>query len=187
MKLPEDYKLFDFRDGYDPQKMKEYINRGGWGVGGYNEKRGNMYLAPQYKNKRNIHMGIDIWAPAGEPVYSPLDGEVAYKAIHDQDGNYGGTLVLKHISNGDELYALYGHLSPASIAGLDTGQSVKAGERIGVLGDESENGNWPPHLHFQVSLRDPGEADMPGVVSDDEREKAVQIYPDPRRLLGDLY
>ena len=76
----------DFAGGFDPSLLKQ-----GWAIGGYNVQRKGMYTAPQYKNTRNVHMGIDIWAPAGEPVYSPLDGVVAYTAFHDQDGNYGAT------------------------------------------------------------------------------------------------
>lgn len=187
MNLPDEYEVFDFSNGYDPDTMSQFVKAGGWGVGGYSEKRKNMYLAPQYENRRNIHMGIDFWAKAGEAVYSPLDGEVAYLANHAQDGNYGGTLVLKHDLDGDAVYALYGHLSPKSISNLQKGQKVEAGEKVGELGDENENGNWPPHLHYQISVEDPGEADMPGVVSDEELEEALKLYPDPRILIGEVY
>ncbi len=187
MHLPEEYEIFDFRSGYEPRQMTDFIERGRWGIGGYNEKRDDMYLAPQYENRRNIHMGVDIWAPAGEPVFAPLDGVVAYMADHNQEGNYGGTLILKHEFGDHELYALYGHLSPDSLSELETGQKVKAGKKVGVLGDESENGNWPPHLHYQLSVRDPGEADMPGVVAEEEREEALKVYPDPRILMGEVY
>lgn len=187
MNLPENYKVLDFSSGYESEKISRYIQQGGWAVGGYDEKRPNMYLAPQYENRRNIHLGIDIWAPAGESVYTPLDGTVEYTEFHDQEGNYGATIVLKHQIKGEDIYALYGHLSLNSLehaAGFD---SVKAGEVIGWLGEEHENGNWPPHLHYQLSWKDPGEADMPGVVSEDEREEVLQIYPDPRIILGDIY
>ena len=187
MNLPDEYKIFNFSDGYDHDQMTQFVNSGGWGVGGYSEKRKNMYLAPQYENRRNIHMGIDIWAEAGEPVYSSVDGEVAYIANHAQEGNYGGTLVLKHQVDGVTYFALYGHLSPKSISDLKQGQKVDAGEKVGELGDESENGNWPPHLHYQVSIQDPGEADMPGVVSDEEHDEALKLYPDPRILIGEIY
>lgn len=187
MNLPDDYTVFDFSNGYDPQKMTRFVEGGGWGVGGYNEKRGNMYLAPQYESRRNIHMGIDIWAKAGEPVFAALDGEVAYTENHDQDGNYGATIVLKHQIEGEYIFALYGHLALKSLDHSKVGKRVKAGEILGWLGDETENGNWPPHLHYQISKKDPGEADMPGVVSDDEREEAIKLYPDPRLILGDIY
>jgi len=187
MNLPDNYEVFDFSEGYDPEKMAQFVKNGGWGVGGYSEKRQNMYVAPQYENRRNIHMGIDVWAAAGEPVFAPLPGEVAYLANHNQDGNYGGTLVLKHLVDGTTYFALYGHLSPASLSHLKPGQKVQAGEKVGELGNEEENGNWPPHLHYQVSIEDPGEADMPGVVSDEEHKEALKIYPDPRILLGEIY
>jgi peptidoglycan LD-endopeptidase LytH len=187
MDLPDKYEIFEFTSGYDPVEMAEFVNRGGWGVGGYNEKRGNMYLAPQYKSRRNIHMGIDIWAPAGEPVYAVLNGEVVYTANHAQEGNYGGTIVLRHKIEGEEIFALHGHLSVNSLERSKEGHEVKAGDIIGWLGDASENGNWPPHLHYQLSRKDPGEADMPGVVSEKERSEALKIYPDPRTVLGSIY
>lgn len=179
--------VFDFTGGYDTGSIKKFIDQGGRAVGGYNENRKEMYLAPQYQNKRNIHMGIDFWAPAGEPVYAALDGFIAYKAFHNQTGNYGATIVLKHQWKGESIFALYGHLSLASLKKAEPGSPVKAGDVVGWLGDESENGEWPPHLHYQLSLKDPGEADMPGVVSKDEREKALKIYPDPRIILGQIY
>jgi peptidoglycan LD-endopeptidase LytH len=189
MNLPENYMVFDFSDGYDPEEMAHFVKKGGYGVGGYLEKRPQMYLAPQYKNRRNIHMGVDIWAPAGEPVYSPLDGTVLYKANHAEEGNYGGTIVLKHnLSDQNRyIYALYGHLSLKSLNHLSEGQSLKKGAITGWLGDETENGNWPPHLHYQLSWDDPGKADMPGVVAPENFETARAKHPDPRMILGKLY
>ena len=187
MNLPDHYEVFDLSKGYDPVKISEFIDNGGWAIGKYCEKRAGMYNAPQFKNRRNIHMGIDIWAPAGEPVFAPLAGLVKYMANHSEEGNYGGTIVLEHTFMGKPIFALYGHLSPDSLGRLKKGQNLRAGEIIGRLGDETENGNWPPHLHFQLSVKDPGEADMPGVVSDDEEIMALEIYPDPSIILGNLY
>lgn len=176
--------VFDFSKGYDPafvNKQKE------WGIGRYNEKRPDMYVAPQYENRRNIHMGIDIWAEAGEPVFSFYEGIVAYKQDLDEEGNYGPVIVTKHVLGEVHLYALFGHLSRSSLRNIHEGQRLQQKERIGELGDRSVNGGWEPHLHFQLSYKDPGEADMPGVVAEDEHETALQIYPDPRVVLGDLY
>lgn len=187
--LPEQYTVLSFTDGYNARKMREFIKKGGWGVGGYLEKRPGMYLAPQYENRRNIHMGIDIWAPAGEPVYAPLDGTVAYTANHNEEGNYGTTVVLKHFlaNHQRDIFALYGHLSVGTLERLDQGHFLERGNLVGWLGVETENGNWPPHLHYQLSWHDPGKADMPGVVSDEELSEAKKLYPDPRIILGDIY
>lgn len=187
MELPDDYQVFHLDTGFDRDSVTEFINSGGWGVGGYLEKRMIMYLAPQYQNRRNIHMGIDIWAPAGEPVYSVIEGEIVYSANHEQEGDYGGTIVLKHLIEGQDLFVLYGHLSIRSLEKCKVGQKRKKGDVLGWLGTESENGGWPPHLHYQLSIEDPGEADMPGVVAKKDLIEARQKYPDPRILLGDIY
>lgn len=187
MKISGSPKIFDFTKGYDTKAINQLINSGEWSIGRYNEKRRGMYVAPQYKNRRDIHMGIDIWAPAGEPVFAALDGEVAYMEYRSREGDYGATIVLKHQWKNEPLFALYGHLSISSLKKLNIGDELKAGDQVAVLGNESENGNWPPHLHYQLSRVDPGEADMPGVVSDDELEEALKVYPDPRMIIGPVY
>lgn len=182
MKPPfEDLPRIDFSNGFDPALLIQ-----GWGIGGYNVKRRNMYVAPQYENRRNIHMGVDIWAPAGEPVFAPLDGVIEYSAFHDEDGNYGATLVLSHSVEEKYIYALYGHLSLASLEHSAAGRRVSAGDLVGWLGKPAENGNWHPHLHYQLCRVDPGEADMPGVVSEQERERSLHLYPDPEKVMGAL-
>jgi peptidoglycan LD-endopeptidase LytH len=184
MNLPEKVEEIDLTKGYHPERLTQFVENGGWGAGGYCEKRENMYLAGHFGNRRNVHMGIDIWAAAGEPVFAPLKGRVAYVANRSRSGDYGGTLILKHSIDGEELYALYGHLSPESISHLQPGDVVEAGQRVGELGTEADNGNWPPHLHYQVSRVDPGEADMPGVVEENDLDRARSTYPDPRPLTG---
>lgn len=177
----DDVPRVQLKEGFEPSMLKKE-----WGIGGYNEKRANMYTAPQYKNERNIHMGVDIWAPVGESVYAPVDGIVAYMANNSEEGNYGGTVVLKHRFKGNDIFALYGHLSLSSLEKSRAGDSVAAGEVVGWLGSRSENGNWHPHLHYQLCTVDPGEADMPGVVSEKERKSALLIYPDPEEVFGNL-
>ena len=181
MKTPGEIPEVKFHDGFDPSQLQY-----GWGVGGYNEKRKGMYTAPQYENRRNIHMGIDIWAPAGEPVYAPADGELVYQTNNDETGNYGPTIVLKHDLPNGPVYALYGHLSVASLDLHQTGDKISAGDPVGWLGDYDENGGWIPHLHYQISTKDPGEADMPGVVSDKEHARAFELYPDPEKVFGTI-
>jgi peptidoglycan LD-endopeptidase LytH len=181
--LPDTYKVFDFTCGYDP----ELIRKVKWGIGRYNERRRGMYTAPQYANRRFIHMGIDIWAPPGEPVYAASDGEIVYMADHDQRGNYGPVIILKHKINNKVFFALHGHLSKKSFRLNRVGKMLKRGEGFAKIGRLEENGEWEPHLHYQLSWHDPGEADMPGVVAEDELEKALKMYPDPRIVLGEIY
>lgn len=178
-----EWKVLDLTDGYDIRDSSSELR----GIGRYNEKRKNMYTTPLFEGGRNIHIGIDLWAPAGEPVYAFFDGEIAYAEDNNEEGNYGPTIVTRHLFNETELFALYGHLSRTSLKKITTGQNIAKGEKLAELGGPEENGGWAPHLHFQLSLKDPGKADMPGVVAEENRDEALQTYPDPRLVLGELY
>ncbi len=183
MDYPEELYIFDFSEEYDA----DFIREQGWGIGRYDERRANMYETTLFENRRNIHIGIDIWAPAGEPVYSFFDGEVAYMQNNTKAGDYGPTTVIKYGYNNAFLYALYGHLSKESLSMISVGDQIQKGQKIAELGDKDVNGGWAPHLHFQLSVEDPGEADMPGVVAEQDRKEALKKYPDPRTVLGRLY
>lgn len=180
---PEAFYIFYFSGGYD----ESFIQKKGWGIGRYNEKRTNMYDTPLFEGRRNIHMGIDIWASAGEPVFSFWEGVVVYKQENDNDGDYGPTIVIKYNLDGEDLFALYGHLSRESLEMVEAGERISKGQQIATIGSKKVNGGWEPHLHFQLSVDDPKEADMPGVVAEEDREEALETYPDPRLVLGDIY
>jgi len=85
------------------------------------------------------------------------------------------------------IWALYGHLSTESLDGLFEGDSVTKGAAMARMGTKQENGGWEPHVHFQLSLVEPKDADLPGVVRREDREQALRDYPDPRLVLGRLY
>jgi len=132
-------------------------------------------------------MGIDIGTPAHTAVHAFWDGTIYACGYNEADGDYGHVIVTQHEFGGVSLWALYGHLSAASILGKAEGQSIQRGEILGAIGDTHENGGWPPHLHFQLSYQRPHTHDMPGVVTPAERLSALDIYPDPRLVLGPLY
>src|SRR5690554_185185 len=104
---------------------------------------------PQY---RTVHLGTDFWIPAQTPVHAPFDATVKIIHHNDYDKDYGPMLILEHQFDGTVFYTLYGHLSLSSLEILKVGQSVKQGELIAYIGTSSENGNWAPHLHFQIIL-----------------------------------
>ena len=81
----------------------------------------------------------------------------------------------------------YGHLSAESIKGKKIGQNISRGEVICWMGDKHENGGWESHLHFQLSINEPETHDMPGVVDPQNRDEALENYPDPRLVLGPIY
>ncbi len=183
MPMPSDPVVLDLGAGYDPEQIRRYERA----VGKYDEVREEMYRASLFEGSRKVHMGIDLWAEAGTPVFAFREGEVAYLGDNSREGDYGPTLVTRHRWEGEELFALHGHLSRASLERWNAGDRFEGGARLGELGDEAENGGWAPHLHFQLSRRDPGEADMPGVVAPEDREEARSLFPDPRMVLGKIY
>lgn len=158
------------------------------GVGGYNEDRvvyrNSPHFTPDGKEARTIHLGIDFWAPAGTSVFAPVDGTVHSFRDNAQYADYGPTIILEHQTEGFPRYSLYGHLSRASLAGLYDGKPFKAGEKLAEFGPYPENGDWPPHLHFQLmydmlDLR----GDYPGVCRPSERGEWLARCPNPNKWL----
>ena len=158
-----------------------------YGIGGYAEDR-EMYARSQVfdagEEPRRLHLGVDVWAPAGTPVFAPLIGVVHSLGVRDAVGDYGGVLILSHELDGEIFHTLYGHLA-ASIIAWKPGDLVSAGQSIARLGAPSENGHWPPHLHFQVIRDMEGmTGDYPGVCRRSERASYLRNCPDPTPLLG---
>lgn len=170
----------------------EIVRQGGKiAYGGYMETRG-IYLRSSYFNQlenpadeRNIHLGMDIWIDAGTNVLAALDGEVHSFHNNLNHGDYGPTIIMKHQFDALTFYTLYGHLSIESLAGLAVGKRFKQGDVIAQLGTAEVNGDYPPHLHFQIILdMEDYFGDFPGVSSLNTLEFYKKNCPDPNLLLG---
>jgi peptidoglycan LD-endopeptidase LytH len=161
------------------------------GIGGYNEHR-VIYRRSEHFNieetePREIHLGVDIWAEAGTLIFTPKDGFVHSFQDNNRFGDYGPTIILQHNLAGKTVYSLYGHLTRTSLEGLYEGKPFRAGEKLAEIGPFPENGDWPPHLHFQLItdlLNNRG--DFPGVCSLTDREFYLGICPDPMSEPGFL-
>ncbi len=166
---------------YINHKLKGYT----YGIGGYNELR-TVYARSQVFDDagepRRLHLGVDIWGPAGTPVFAPLEGIVHSFAFNDHYGDYGATLILQHTLEGVVFHTLYGHISLYDIEGLHDGAAIAKGAEIAHFGPPAENGHWPPHLHFQIIEDMQGKiGDYPGVCKVSERDMYLANVPD-----GDL-
>jgi murein DD-endopeptidase MepM/ murein hydrolase activator NlpD len=167
------------------KKLQEHNAR--YGIGGYMEHR-TIYSRSEHFNTedepRRLHLGIDIWADAGTPVYCPIEGRVHSFRDNNNHGDYGPTIILKHQLDDLELYSLYGHLSRKDLKGLKEGQKFEKDQQIGTFGNQDENGHWPPHLHFQLMFDMEGwSGDYPGVAKFSEKEKWLANIPDPNVIL----
>ncbi len=178
--LPEKYHVHDFTNGVDKSPTE-------FSIGRYDEDRKGLYESELFGGIRTLHVGIDIGGPVGTSVQAFFEGIVFDQDYLPEEGDYGNVIILEHDFNGVKLWSLYGHLDSKSIKHLKLGEKVKSGQILGWLGDKNENGGWEPHLHFQISLEEPINCDMPGVVNPNDRDEALKKYLDPRLVLGELY
>ncbi|MEU9232394.1 LysM peptidoglycan-binding domain-containing M23 family metallopeptidase [Streptomyces subrutilus] len=85
------------------------------------------------------HTGVDFIASSGTTVKAVGAGTVVSAGWA---GSYGNEVIVKHA---DGKYSQYAHLSSLSVS---AGQSVTAGQRLGLSG--STGNSTGPHLHFEI-------------------------------------
>ncbi|MEM7565002.1 MAG: peptidoglycan DD-metalloendopeptidase family protein [Pseudomonadota bacterium] len=155
-------------------------------VGGYLEDRQVYRDKPNFvgEEDRSVHIGVDVFMPADTALFAPLNARVHCITNRPTSGDYGPVIVLRHELEGLAFHTLYGHLSMDTLNGLKAGQTVTAGDRIGAIGARPTNGDWPPHLHFQVII-DLQELDdnYPGVARPSDLDFYRQNCPDPMPFL----
>ena len=156
--------------------------------GGYKEHRNLYQRSSVFKNQdsdeRNIHIGLDLWINESAPIYAPLDGIIHSFQKNEAIGDYGPTLILKHQIENFTFHTLYGHLSLDSLEGKKIGNFVKKGQQIANLGLPPINGDYAPHLHFQIIIDMENKAgDYPGVCNQNRLEFYSKNCPDPNLLL----
>jgi len=160
-----------------------------YAIGGYDEHRtvyskSRVFDAINDREPRRLHLGVDIWGQEGTAVLAPLDGIVHSFAFNNQVGDYGATIILSHRLERQSFFSLYGHLNLHSLQQLRAGKLIKKGEAFAVLGSPEENGNWPPHLHFQlIETMDGWAGDYPGVCPFSEKDNWLANSPDPELIL----
>lgn len=156
--------------------------------GGYIETRNLYQRSTVFKNseteERNIHIGLDLWINEQAPIYAALDGKIHSFQNNTALGDYGPTIILEHEIEGFKFHTLYGHLSEASLVGKKVGDFIQKGTQIATLGLPPINGDYAPHLHFQIIVDMEGKfGDYPGVCN----EKKLLFYkencPNPNWLL----
>jgi murein DD-endopeptidase MepM/ murein hydrolase activator NlpD len=87
------------------------------------------------------HLGIDIAAGGGAPIYA-ADSGVVTMAVGGYNGGYGNVVMIDH---GNGYVTLYAHLSQINVVPC---QGVYAGNMIGLAGNTGNS--FGSHLHFEV-------------------------------------
>ncbi len=180
----EDLSLFQFKiDKLQKEYPKKII------AGGYLEPRA-IYTSDTYEKtgnygaeNRTIHLGLDFWLPPETKVSAMFDGEVVTAVNDEGDKEYGGLVILKHNIEDLEFYTLYGHNTVDSVLKNKIGSKVKKGDVIAEIADYPENGNWAPHLHFQIMLSMLDyKIDYPGVCYFNQIDVWKDLCPDPNLI-----
>ena len=99
-------------------------------------------INPFYKVKI-MHNGLDLIAPAGDPVYAAADGVVS--SVTRSRKGLGNVVSIDH---GNGYVTRYAHLADMEVV---KGRKVKKGTRIGYVGVSGNS--FAPHLHYEV-IRD---------------------------------
>ena len=163
-------------------------NQGKIAFGGYIETRNLYQRSTVFKNtnsdERNIHIGLDLWINESASIHAALDGKIHSFQNNTALGDYGPTIILEHEVEEVKFHTLYGHLSEASLIGKKVGEIINKGEQIATLGLPPINGDYAPHLHFQIIIDMGGKTgDYPGVCN----ERTIAYYtnncPNPNFLL----
>ena len=90
---------------------------------------------------RTKHFGTDIVTKPKSPVSAALDGTVIFTGWTMETGY---VIEIQHVNN---LVSVYKHNSNLL---KETGELVKAGEAISIVGDSGELYTSGPHLHFEI-------------------------------------
>jgi len=191
---PEVYGTTESLAAFIDQKMTS--SKATYLIGGYREMR-EMYRrsglfdnnlsddASLVEEPRSLHLGVDIWGAVDTKVHAPLGGMVHGFAYNNNYGDYGATIILQHQIDMFNFYTLYGHLALKDLGNIRSGQFITRGENFAHFGAPEENGNWPPHLHFQLII-DIGQwiGDYPGVCKPGEAEFYLNNCPNPDAILN---
>lgn len=165
------------------KKNKAKVAFGGYIEGRSLYQRSTIFFN-ESKPERNIHIGLDLWTKAGTAVLAALDGKVHSFKNNIGLGDYGPTIILEHEVEKEKFYTLYGHLSLESIENLTIGDKFKKGDKIAALGNASVNGDYAPHVHFQIINKiDDYWGDYPGVCNAKDLNFYIENCPDPNLLL----
>jgi murein DD-endopeptidase MepM/ murein hydrolase activator NlpD len=91
-----------------------------------------------------LHEALDIMAPRGTPVVAAAPGTIGRLFQSDAGGN---TIYVR--SEDRRTIHYYAHLD-AYAPGLEEGQEVRRGQRLGTVGSSGNANPEAPHLHFAI-------------------------------------
>lgn len=124
--VSDDAKMGGSKDKTFPDgiPMQGYISRG---------------FSPSESSGVRMHLGIDIAAKEGTPIYATASGKVEFAGWDEALGNL---IIIDHM---DEYKTHYGHNRAMLVS---VGEKVNKGELIALSGNSGNSS--APHLHYEV-------------------------------------
>lgn len=95
------------------------------------------------------HEGVDFKGKAGDPIYAVLDGKVKLIGKDDGKAPYGNQIRITSEVNGVTYEHIYAHLQ-GFVPELVAGSEVRAGQKIGFMGNSGNVIGGGVHLHFSL-------------------------------------
>lgn len=104
-------------------------------------------LRPASVSGQPMHNGVDFTPGAGVPIYAIADGVVSFHM--EEAGGLGNNVMIQHDIPGQNIESVYAHMQSGS-SPLQVGDSIKAGDFIGLVGDTGNS--YGAHLHFELHI-----------------------------------
>jgi 4-aminobutyrate aminotransferase-like enzyme/Ser/Thr protein kinase RdoA (MazF antagonist) len=149
----------------DPAALESALAGPQPAVGRYGEGRLAHDAGPALDEPASVHLGADLFLPAGTQVRAPVSGRVTRRDERELLMALEGGLTLR----------LAG-LLPAAV------EQVAAGEPVGTVAEPEPGRRLPAHLHLQLAAADLDA--LPGLVPASLARAWLAVCPDPGPLLG---
>ena len=130
---------------------------------------GYNFTSPYGMRWNKLHAGVDLAAPEGTP-YGAIHAGTVTKA--GWFGGYGYCVIIQHT---DGTESIYGHSSSLLVK---EGQEVKAGDRLGLVGNTGHS--YGSHLHLEVHVKGEPTDPIPWL-----RAKGVDIKLEVEAIYGE--
>ncbi|NLF25115.1 MAG: peptidoglycan DD-metalloendopeptidase family protein [Deltaproteobacteria bacterium] len=160
-----------------------------WSYGGYLENRAFMFRGSYLDHTGTyLHLGTDFNVPAETPVVLPWHAEIlVVDDDEDQNGGWGPRVIARPDTSERDLVVIFAHLAEVQVA---PGRHYRSGTVLAQVGSPPFNGNWWPHLHVQLVLKNvfdvfvkTGLDKLDGYGHPTDIERLQVEYPDPLSLL----
>lgn len=141
--------------GYQAPIKGTFFNSGGFST-----------VSPNPRHPQG-HMGVDMRAAGGTPIYPMAPGVVTNVGTNPKGGN------VVNIQHADNVRTYYAHMATAKV---HKGDKVDYNTVIGTVGTSGNAASTWPHLHFQVwkdnQIQDPAHFfSIPKYTNPDQKEK----------------